>query len=166
MAEANLLITYNPLHKEYAEAEIKAIGSEAGKTIEIKDIEEGLAQVSIENSREFVRSLSDIDKTKFKYTFYWWPVDEWCKSTIEEMQKCIKKLQEGIKPDESWKMDLAKRKAKEYPKDIILKLTEVIDKKKVDLKNPSKIIKVEIISDKAAISLLTKNEIFNARPQA
>ena len=162
--ESNLLITFDPVHEESAKAEIEAIVKETGKKAEIVKIEDGLAELNAENPKEFVKALKTVDKSKFNYTFYWWPVDEWCKSSVEEIQNCVKKIQENIKADEKWKMDLAKRKeTQEYPNDLIIKLTDVIDKPKVDLKNPDKIIKVEIIGDKAAVSLLIPEEIFNTK---
>lgn len=160
MAEANLLVTFDPVHKESAKAEIEALLKEAGQEVKVEKIEEGLAEITVKDARKTVKALAGIDSKKFQYTFYWWPVDTWCKSEIEDMQKCIKKLQEGIKKEERWKMDLAKRKTtKEYPKDIIIKLTEVVDKPNVDLKNPDKIVKIEIVGDKAAVSLLSKDEL-------
>ncbi|UZE93997.1 MAG: hypothetical protein IB618_00255 [Candidatus Pacearchaeota archaeon] len=162
--ESNLLVTFDPVHEESVKAEIEAIAKEVDKGLKIEKVEDGLAELEADNPREVIKALSNIDKAKFKYTFYWWPVDEWCGSSLEDIQNCIKKIQEGIKPEEKWKMDLAKRKVtQKYPKDIIIKLTEVVDKQKVDLKNPDKIIKVEIVSDKAAISLLTPTEIFNTK---
>ncbi len=163
MADANLLITFDPVHEESAKAEINAIVKETGKKAKLVKTEEGLAEISTGNAKNLVKALKDVDKGKFKYTFYWWPVDQWCKSDIKDMQNCIKKIQKGIGTEEKWKMDLAKRKAtQKYPKDLIIKLTDAVDKQKVDLKNPEKIIKVEIIADKVAISLLTPDEIFAA----
>lgn len=160
MADANLLITFDPVHQESAKAEIEAAMKELGKKFKVLSIEDGMAQLSVDNPREIIKALKKV-KTEFNYTFYWWPVDEWCKSSVEKMRDCIKKLQTGIKKEEKWKMDLAKRKVtQEYPKDLIIKLTDVVDKPKVDLNNPEKIIKVEIIGDKAAISLLTPEETF------
>jgi tRNA(Ser,Leu) C12 N-acetylase TAN1 len=40
-----------------------------------------------------------------------------------------------------------------------MKLTDVVDRKKIDLKKPKKIIKVEIIGKDAGISLLTPDEL-------
>ncbi len=162
MADTNLLVTFDPVHKESAKAEINFIAKETGKKVKIMRTEEGLAEINADKPKEIIKALKNIDKEKFKYTFYWWPVDEWCKSGVKEIQDCIKKIQQGIKAEEKWKMDLAKREVtQEYPKDLIIKLTDVIDKQEVDLKNPEKIIKIEIIGDKTAISLLTPEEIFN-----
>jgi len=165
MAETNLLVTFDPVHKESAKAEIEALMKEIGKKVGIVSVEDGMAELSVDNAKKTIKSLADLckkDNTKFNYTYNWWPVDKWCKSDLEGMQACIKELEKGIGKEEKWKMDFAKRKTtQKYPKDIIIKLTDVVDKPKVDLKNPDKIIKVEVIGDRAAISLVTSDEILN-----
>jgi tRNA(Ser,Leu) C12 N-acetylase TAN1 len=164
MPEANLLITFEPVHEKSAKDEILALLKGVKETAKVLKIEEGLAEVSVKDARKAIKNLRGLTNDKFMYTFYWWPVDKWCKADIKGMQTCIKKLQEGIKKSEKWKLDLAKRKTKkEYPQDIIIKLTEVIDKPNVDLSSPDKIIKVEIIGGKAAVSLLAKNELLKGK---
>ena len=44
-----------------------------------------------------------------------------------------------------------------------MKLTENIEKPNVDLKNPEKIVKVEIIGEHAGISLLYPDEILDVQ---
>jgi tRNA(Ser,Leu) C12 N-acetylase TAN1 len=39
-----------------------------------------------------------------------------------------------------------------------MKLTDVVDREKIDLKKPEKIIKVEVIGSNAAISVLNPDE--------
>ncbi len=77
------------------------------------------------------------------------------------MQDEIKKIVPGIKAGERWKMEINKR---DYPKhfsELIIPLTEPVERDNVDLENPQKIIRVEIISGKAGISLLTPNYILD-----
>ncbi|MEM1536002.1 MAG: THUMP domain-containing protein [Candidatus Pacearchaeota archaeon] len=165
MTQGNLLVSFDPVHEESAKAEILGLLKEAKQEAKIISASQGLAEVSVKDARKAIKSLLEIAKKnidKFKYTFNWWPVDKWCKAEIKEMQNVIKKLQEGIKKDEKWKMDLVKRKTvKDYGKDLIIKLTDVIDKPKVDLNSPQKIVKVEIDGERAAISLLTPDEILS-----
>ena len=162
MPKANLLVTFDPVHEGSAKTEITTLIKEVGKEAKIIKVEAGLAELSVANARGTVKAVAKLSKDKFNYTFYWWPVDKWCKSEMKDMQKVIKQLEKGIAKEEKWKMDLAKRKTtKEYPKDIIIKLTDIVDKPNVDLKNPEKIIKVEIIENRAAISLLAKDELLS-----
>ena len=97
----------------------------------------------------------------FEHTFHWVPIDKWASSGIGAMQKEIKKLQKGIKKNEKWKLDIQKRHLGISTTELILKLTEVVDRQKVDLENPQKIIEVQIIGKKAGLALLNRNEILS-----
>jgi len=162
MAEANLIVTYAPTHTDSAKKEITEILKEAGERGKILGCDEGIAEVSVKDARAIVKSLEDLNKEKFSYTFAWVPVDKWCKAVVADMQKIVKKLSEEIGDEEKWKMDLNLHKSKESGRDLIMKLTAVIEKKKVDLNNPEKIVKVVVIGNKAAVSLLEKGELFSA----
>lgn len=167
MPEANLLVTFEPTHETSAKAEIENLLKEVKESGKVVKVNSGIAHVIVKDAKKVVDSLLKIakkDVSKFNYTFNWWPVDKWCKSEISDMQKAIAEVQKDIKKEDKWKLELAKREnTKDYGKNIILKLTEVVDKPKVDLDSPDKIIRVEIIGDRAAVSLISKNETLNVQ---
>ena len=164
--EGNLLVTFDPSHEESALKEISSLLNEIQETVEIIKAEDGIAEVLVKDAKKAVSELSKICKDnldKFNYTSHWVPIEKWCDAEIDEIKKIVKELGERIKDDERWKMDLKVRKVKEKPDEIklIVKLTEAVDKPKVDLKNPEKIIKVEIIGNRAGLSLLDIDELLN-----
>ncbi len=166
MAKANLLVTHDPNHAGLAREEIVAVLKQLKTEPEfLKSEIEGLFQLSITKPRDVIKKLIAMckkDTSLFRMTFHWVPVDSWCKSTIEDMQKTIKGLVKDIKEKDKWKMDIAKRSYEKYnTTELIMKLTDVVDRPKVDLKNPDKIIRVDIIGNDAGISLLTKDEMLN-----
>jgi len=161
MAKANLLVTFDPTHAESAKKEIESLLKEVKVKADVLSCEEGLAEVSVGDARKAVLALRKLKKDKFEHTFHWTPIDHWCKATIPEMQKVIKGLAKDINVKEKWRMDLGRRKTKEHERDLIIKLTDVVDRPKVDLSKPDKIVKVEIIGDKAGIALLKKDELLN-----
>ncbi len=164
--QANLLITFDPSHVESAKKEILELLKETKEKADFLKVDAGFAEVVVKNAKKAVSELEKLatkDIGKFNYTMQWVPIDKWCKSTVEDMKKNIKSFVKDIGENEKWKMELKTRKLKEKKDEIklILKLTEVIDRKEVDLKEPEKIIKVEIIGDKAGLALLQKNELLN-----
>ncbi len=168
--EANLLVTFDPTHQETAVKEINELLKAVKEKASVLKTEEGVAEVLVGDAKKAVRQLFAIaekDIEKFGHTFHWIPIEKWCKNTVADMQKNIKDFVKGIKQDEKWKMDLKVRKVKEKPDEIklIMKLTEVVDRPKVDLQNPEKIIKVEILGNKAGLALLGKNELLNIAKQ-
>lgn len=162
MADGNLIVTFDPSHMQSAKAEVIALLKEMKEAAKILKVEDGIAELKVKDAKKLVSSLSKMKKTKFEYTFHWVPVDKWAKAAVSDMQKVIKDVAKDIKDSEKWKMDLSMHKTKLEGKGLILKLTEVIAKPKVDLENPEKIVKVEIIGNKAGIALLKKGELFNS----
>lgn len=164
--EANLIVTYDPTHKESAVVEIENLAKSAKEKARVLKAEEGVAEVIVGNAKKLVKQLTELckkDAEKFAYTFHWIPIEKWTKNAIPDMQKIIKEIQKDIAAAEKWKMDLKMHKQKEKVDEIklILKLTEVVEKPKVDLEKPQKIIKVEIIGNKAGLSLLLPEEYLN-----
>lgn len=168
MVEANLIVSYDPSHIGSAKQEVENVLKELKHDFKhLKQHADGLFNLRVKDAKKTVKSLSKLANKKsefFDKTFNWVPIDKWCKSTVKDMQKVVKKLEKDIKKTEKWKMELNKR---HYNKgdtiELILKLTDVVDKPKVDLKKPQKIIKVEIMGNKAGLSLLKADELFNTQ---
>lgn len=164
--EANLLVTFDPTHEETALKEISSLLGIVKEKADILKSDEGVAEVLVKDAKKAVKQLSALCKKeldKFAHTFHWIPIEKWCKSEAAEMKKIIAELGKKIKKEEKWKMDLKVRKVKERPDEIklILSLTEGVDKPNVDLQNPEKTIKVEIIGNKAGLALLGRDEMLN-----
>ena len=164
MVEANLLVTHDPSHEGSArEAIEKALKAVKQKAKFLKSDVDGVFRLRVGNAKKTVKILNKLKKKKgmFEHTFHWIPIDKWVATNVKAMQKEIKKLQKGIKKNEKWKMDLQKRHFEMSQTELILKLTEVVDRQKVDLENPQKIIEVQIIGKKAGLALLNKDEILS-----
>lgn len=165
-SKPNLLVTYDPNHKGTAEAEIKEVFKKIGMPFEfsgsdVSDVE-GLFKLRTSDAKEAVRKLNELCTNSpelFTTTHRYIPIEAWCSSGVADMQGTIKRFIGEIGNDEKWKMSLNKRKwDKMHTTQLVLTLTEVIDKPNVDLVNPEKIIQVEIIGEEAGISILKPNE--------
>ena len=163
MADANLLVTHDPSRagssKEEVEKALKAV-KQKGKFL--KSEIDGVFNLRVSNPKKLVKSLGKLKNKKkmFEHTFRWIPIDKWIAANVKTMQKEIKKLQQGIRKTEKWKMDLQKRHFDQMQStELIMKLTEAVEKPKVDLDNPQKIIEVQIIGKKAGLALLNKDEL-------
>ena len=116
------------------------------------------------DARTVVRELGSIlrdDPAAFQYTLKWVPVDLWVSSDLESMREAVLKLRDQIRPGERWRMTVEKRRYTMYHKiDIIDGLAELIDEK-VDLRNPDKIVRIDIIRKNAGVSVLSPQHIFS-----
>lgn len=161
--DVRLIVTYDPAHLQSCQESLMDVMDKVGaKPKLLKSKYSGIFLIDIPKAKEIVKkliALSKKDADIFGKTHRYIPVDKWVSSKVPDMQKAIKSLVPKIGENEKWKMDLEKRHYHKLEYDeLIVKLTDVVDRRKIDLKKPKKIIKVEIIGTNAGISLLEPGE--------
>lgn len=161
-------MTFHPYEAGLAEREVRKRIEEAGG--EVEDIERssinGVFCVSISgNPKELVKAIREEMQDApemLSHTFHWVPIDAWVKAEEGIMIEAVKEAANGIGENESWMMHVHKRHHPKHSEELMLTLTEPIQKGKVDLKHPDKIIAVEVLGGMAGISLLNGDELINA----
>ncbi len=163
----NLLVSFGWRRFHPAREEIRSILAKLGdKNVIIKvTIAQGIAGVNtILDPRQVIRDLYKIynqDPSLFVHTLKWVPVDYWTTSDLESMANGIVMLRNRIARGEKWMMVVEKRRYTQYHKiDMIKGLADYIDEK-VDLKNPDKIVRIDIIGNNAGISVIKPAEVFS-----
>ena len=162
--QANLIVTFDPNHRGTAEFEVREVLKQVGEKPQIGQTEvEGLFKVAVSNARAAaakIRNLCSSNPNLFAVTHHYTPIDNWCQSDVSAMQKLIRAASSGIGQSEKWKMGLNKRHWDQLEGvKLIIKLTDVVERKHVDLDNPDKIVQVEIIGKEAGVALLTPKDI-------
>lgn len=123
-----------------------------------------VAHTALDN-REVIRRCRDLLERAeefFEFAVKWVPVDYWCNTDLDAMKQVIEKQAcARIQPDESWAMRAHKRRWQTYhTADIVEHLAAGIDHK-VDLKYPDKILWVDVLGRRTAISVLESSDIFS-----
>lgn len=167
MYSYNLLVSYRFNEFQQAKDEIFNLLVELGDSdpvVQKTDVKGIIGVKTKLKSREVIskiRQLFHSDAQKVQHAVKWVPVDNWSDSELETMLQTVKKIKDQINEDETWAMDLEKRK---YPAhhvyQIVTKLAEPFSQK-VDLKKPDKYLRVDIIGEQAGISVLKPEEIFS-----
>jgi len=167
MYEFNILVSYPWSQYANAKKEIESILKRLGeeKPQVTRTIAEGIIGVkTCQNPFEVVHALQrmfNVDPTIFQFTLKWVPVELWTYSDIDSMKKAVEQLKTKIHKGEKWRITLEKRRYTKYHKiEIIDSLAELIDEK-VDLKNPDKILRIDIIGRYAGMSVLKPNDTFS-----
>lgn len=106
----------------------------------------------------------DNDPGDIQWAVKWLPVDYWCDTGLDSIKQVIdQNIKNQLSPVTSWAMTVKKRRWQVYHTiDIVKYLTEDMDGK-VNLNNPDKIIWVDVIGKKTAVSLLTPEDIFSLK---
>lgn len=163
----NLLVSFGWRRFYPASAEIRKILTNLGDNNAIikRTVAKGIAGVNtILDPRQVTRELYAMynqDPTLFMHTLKWVPIDYWTTSDLESMASGIVTLRNKIAKGEKWMMVVEKRRYSQYHKiEIIKYLAEYIDEK-VDLRNPDKIVRIDILGKNAGISVIKPEEIFS-----
>jgi tRNA acetyltransferase TAN1 len=163
----NLLVSFGWRKFYPARTEMRNILAKLGdKNPIIKGtIAQGIAGVNtILDPKQVIKDLYTIynqEPTMFFHTLKWVPIDYWTSSDLESMARGVITLRDKIAKGEKWMMVVEKRRYTQYHKTEIIKhLAEYIDEK-VDLRNPDKIVRIEIIGNNAGISVLKPYEVFS-----
>jgi len=167
MYDFNMLVSYPWSQYTKAKKEIQNILKKLGeeKPFVTRTIAEGIIGVKTrQNPREVIQALQRMlneNPTIFQYTSKWVPIELWTYSDIDSLKKAVEQLKTEIQVGEKWRITLEKRRFTKYHKiEIIRNVAELIDEK-VDLKNPDKILRIEIIGKYAGIAILKPDELFS-----
>jgi len=90
-------------------------------------------------------------------------VDHWCERDLEAIRMLlVKKIRDQIAPDETWGMKVEKRCWQDYrTRDIVAHLARAIDRK-VDLDHPDKLVRVDVVGARVAVSVLRADDVFSS----
>lgn len=163
----NLLITYDPQNKSSSETEARRLLDHAGsRKAKFRESGiEGLFEVSIDgDAKQAVRRLNALCMEHpgwFTHTHRWIPVENWVKSDPKHLERTVAKAAEGIRPDEQWAMKITKRHYPTPRSELVEDLARFVQAPRINLQNPDKILRVEIVEGHAGVSLLERGDWLN-----
>ena len=160
-----MLVTFDPNKTSSARAEVERVLHDINERAKIEESGiPGIFKLTVSDPKGAVRKLVEMCKNspeRFNRTFHWTPIDHWCRTDVNEMQNIVRELAQHINNQESWKMSIEKRQCDEHERDLITKLTSVIDKSNVNLSDPDKVLKIDIIGNETGIALLRRGEFLS-----
>ncbi len=114
------------------------------------------------NARDVIYKIKDIlkkDPDFFQYILKITIVDFVCETNVEVIKQLIEKNNlEYLKNEESFKISLKRRKHEQIDRDEFIETIAKNIDNKVDLGNPDKTIRVEVLGNFSAISYLTSDD--------
>jgi tRNA acetyltransferase TAN1 len=108
-----------------------------------------------------LRKLFEEDPSVIQNTLKWVPIDTWTDSSIQSIKQAVARLKGVIDPSETWRMTVETRRYTALHKiDIIREAAELIDQR-VNLRNPDRIVRIDVIASQAGVSVLKPDEVFS-----
>lgn len=142
---------------------LRKFGDPAPKVERTTVIGIAIVHTSLDN-RDVIQKCKELFKAGFEFRFAikWVPVDFWCETSLDSIKKAIDDNVAGsIGENETWGLKVEKRRWQKYHTiQIIEHLAAGIDRK-VNLRRPDKLILIDVLGERTAISLLKPGETFS-----
>jgi tRNA acetyltransferase TAN1 len=166
LQDFNLLISTSRRNERNACSEIwyllKEVGDKTSEATATGIIGLTVAKTSLD-PKEVVRKLRDIVREKpweIKYVLKVVPVEKLVPATIEDISKATIQLSEQIHEGEKFRVTVEKRRSNLSSREVIEAVAKNV-KRKVDLENPDRIMLIEIVGQKAGVSVLERDDILS-----
>jgi len=106
------------------------------------------------------KSILKNDPEFFQYILKIVPINFVCETNIEVIKQIVQqKYFEFLKPSESFKLKLKRRKNELIERDQFINVVTKNINNRVDLSNPDKIIRIEVLGNFSGISFLKRDDI-------
>jgi tRNA acetyltransferase TAN1 len=109
---------------------------------------------------EKLRKLLAERPEEFRYTLKIIPIQKVVKTDLDEIKKVSKELSVQIGLDEKFRVSIEKRHSEIDRMEVVKAAAEEIDRK-VDLKNPDKILLIEILGNLTGVSVVKENDVLS-----
>ncbi len=109
---------------------------------------------------EKLRKLLAERPEEFRYTLKIIPIQKVVKTDLDEIKKVSKELSAQIGLDEKFRVSVEKRHSEIDRMEVVKAAAEEIDRK-VDLKNPDKILLIEILGNLTGVSVVKENDVLS-----
>ena len=107
-----------------------------------------------------IKSILKNDPEFFQYILKIVPINFVCETNIEVIKQIIQqKYLEFLKPNESFKLKLKRRKNELIERDQFINVVTKNINNRVDLSHPDKIIRIEVLGNFSGISFVEKDDI-------
>jgi len=107
-----------------------------------------------------IKSILKNDPEFFQFILKIVPINFVCETNIEVIKQIVQqKYLEFLKPNECFKLKLKRRKNELIERDQFINVVTKNINNRVDLSNPDKIIRIEVLGTFSGISFLKRNDI-------
>jgi len=121
------------------------------------------AATNIDN-REIILKIKEIlekDSDFFQFILKIVPIDYVCETKLNVLKEIVEKYYPlYLNKNDSFKIELNRRKSEIIDRDILIETIAKVFNNKVDLDNPDRILRIEILGNVSGISFLNPDDIF------
>lgn len=161
-----LIVRHDPAHPEAAIQETRRILESIGEPDalvlptaiagNLKVIPEG----DPHDAQDAIARLAQEASGLFRYTSNWTVVDSWVPSDLQAIRRAVADYQNEIGAGESWKVAVRPNHTALHRQAVIDAVVPLLEPTRVDLEDPDKELRIDILGDETGVGLVDRNKSF------
>ncbi len=107
-----------------------------------------------------IAGLAALNPELFRYTSRWTVADQFVSSDLEAIRRAVAPYQHSITATDSWRVAVRHRETGLQSQQVIDAVAPLLSTSPVDLEDPSKEIRIDVLGDETAIGMMDRAERF------
>lgn len=164
--EPALIVRHEPRRTEAAIVETRAILAAIGepdaivRETSIPGNLKVLPEGDVHEAQLRVAELRLREPERFTLTSRWTAADAWVPSDLASIRRAVAMCQRDIRPGDSWRVSVRHKGGTLGTHDVLDAVTPLIPTGPVDLVDPAKEVRIDILGDETAVGLVGRDERF------
>lgn len=161
-----LIVRHDPAHTDDAIAETRRVLAAIGEPDallqptavpgNLKVIPEG----DPHDAQGAIARLEEAQPDLFRFTSRWTVVDTWVPSDLREIRRAVADYQRVIGPSDSWRVAVHPSQTDLHRQAVIDAVVPLIEGAAIDLEDPAKELRIDILGDETGVGLVDRHEHF------
>lgn len=110
-----------------------------------------------------IAKLASAEPDRFRCTSHWAVADQWVASELEAIRHAVAGYQHRIGASDSWRVAVRHHKTPLRSQEVIDAVAPLLSQSPVDLEDPAKEVRIEVLGDETAVGLMDRHEMFRGR---
>jgi tRNA(Ser,Leu) C12 N-acetylase TAN1 len=159
-----ILVRFDPARPEEARAEIRRILTQVGepdaiiKSCSVQGHLKVITEGDPHEAQTAIASLVASNPEVFRYTSHWVVADRFVTSDLESIRHAVAEYQHSIASTDTWRVAVRPHGAPLGSKQVIDAVAPLISNNHVDLEDPAKEIRIEMLGDETAVGMMDRSE--------
>lgn len=113
---------------------------------------------SVHEAQRAIRTLTTAHPDVFQRTTRWTVVDQWVPSDLKAIKRAVAPLTRQIGASDSWRVQVRPCGSALHKQNVIDAVAPLVHNSPVDLNNPAKEIRIDILGDETGVGFLDRDE--------
>lgn len=164
-----LLVRFDPKQRDEAIRETRRLLAQVGepdalvRPCQVPGNLKVMTEGNPHEAQAAIAQLANANPEEFRCTSHWAVADQWVASELEAIRHAVAEYQRRIGTSDSWRVAVRHHETALRSQDVIDAVAPLLSEAPVDLEDPAKEVRIEVLGDETAVGLMDRSEMFRSR---